>query len=157
MANLIISRQIQGVVTASKVTGDFEVSGSSHITGSFNVTGSVSASSTITGNNFVGDGSTLSGVELSGRGIFSGSEQLPNGLISSSQQLPAGIVSGAAQLVSTFDTRYLNTDGDGVVTGSFLSVGGLGVVSGSSQVSFPSLSDLPAGIVSGGIQILKMI
>ena len=76
MANLISSRQIQGVVTASKVTGEFEVSGSSHTTGSFNVTGSISASSTITANNFVGDGSTLSGVELSGRGIFSGSEQL---------------------------------------------------------------------------------
>ena len=43
MANLISSRQIQGVVTASKVTGEFEVSGSSHITGSFNVTGSISA------------------------------------------------------------------------------------------------------------------
>ena len=35
-----------------------------------------------------------------------------------------------------------------------LSVGGLGVVSGSSQVSFTGLSDLPAGIVSGSIQIL---
>ena len=154
MANLISSRQIQGVVTASKVTGEFEVSGSSHITGSFNVTGSITSTSTITGNNFVGSGTTLTGVELSGRGIFSGSEQLPGGLISSSQQLPAGIVSGAAQLLSTFDTRYLNTDGDGVVSGSFLSVGGLGVVSGSSQVSFTGLDNLPAGLVSGSIQIL---
>ena len=39
MANLISSKQISGVVTASVIAGDFEVSGSSHITGSFNVTG----------------------------------------------------------------------------------------------------------------------
>ena len=120
MANLISSKQISGVVTASAVSGDFQVSGSSNFTGSLNVTGSISASGNISGSSFFGDGSTLSGVELAGRGIFSGSEQLPGGLISSSQQLPAGIVSGAAQLVSTFDTRYLNTDGDGVVSGSFL-------------------------------------
>ena len=154
MANLISSKQISGVVTASLVEGNFEVSGSSHLTGSLNVSGSISASGNISGSSFIGDGSTLSNVETTGRGIFSGSEQLPGGLISSSEQLPAGIVSGAAQLLSTFDTRYLNTDGDGVVSGSFLSVGGLGVVSGSSQVSFTGLSDLPAGIVSGSIQIL---
>ena len=64
MPNLISSRQIQGVVTVSKVTGEFEVSGSSHITGSFNVTGSITSTSTITGNNFVGSGTTLTGVEL---------------------------------------------------------------------------------------------
>ena len=154
MANLISSKQISGVVTASLVEGNFEVSGSSHLTGSLNVSGSINASGNISGSSFIGDGSTLSNVETTGRGIFSGSEQLPAGLISSSQQLPAGIVSGAAQLLSTFDTRYLNTDGDGVVSGSFLSVGGLGVVSGSSQVSFTGLDNLPAGLVSGSIQIL---
>ena len=154
MANLISSKQISGVVTASAVSGDFQVSGSSNFTGSLNVTGSISASGNISGSSFFGDGSTLSGIELSGRGVFSGSEQLPGGLISSSEQLPGGIVSGAAQLLSTFDTRYLNTDGDGVVSGSFLSVGGLGVVSGSSQVSFTGLANLPAGLISGSIQVL---
>ena len=154
MANLISSKQISGVVTASAVSGDFQVSGSSNFTGSLNVTGSISASGNISGSSFFGDGSTLSGIELSGRGVFSGSEQLPGGLISSSEQLPGGIVSGAAQLLSTFDTRYLNTDGDGVVSGSFLSVGGLGVVSGSSQVSFTGLDNLPAGLISGSIQVL---
>ena len=154
MANLISSKQISGVVTASAVSGDFQVSGSSNFTGSLNVSGSISASGNISGSSFFGDGSTLSGVELAGRGVFSGSEQLPGGLISSSEQLPVGIVSGAAQLLSTFDTRYLNTDGDGVVSGSFLSVGGLGVVSGSSQVSFTGLDNLPAGLVSGSIQVL---
>ena len=87
MANLIQSKQISGVVTASLVEGNFEVSGSSHITGSLNVTGSISASGDISGSSFFGDGSTLSNVETAGRGIFSGSEQLPGGLISSSEQL----------------------------------------------------------------------
>ena len=32
--------------------------------------------------------------------------------------VPAGIVSGSAQLTSTFDTRYLNTDGDNVISSS---------------------------------------
>ncbi len=154
MANLISSRQIQGVVTASKVTGEFEVSGSSHITGSFNVTGSITSTSTITGNNFVGSGTTLTGVELAGRGIFSGSEQLPGGLISSSQQLPAGLVSGAAQLTTEFDARYGNELGDGIVSGSVLRPGGDGVISGSSQVDFDSLDNLPAGLISGSIQVL---
>ena len=154
MANLISSRQIQGVVTASKVTGEFEVSGSSHITGSFNVTGSITSTSTITGNNFVGSGTTLTGVELAGRGIISGSEQLPGGLISSSQQLPAGLVSGAAQLTTEFDARYGNELGDGLISGSVLRPGGDGVISGSSQIEFGNINNLPAGIVSGSIQIL---
>ena len=154
MANLISSRQIQGVVTASKVTGEFEVSGSSHITGSFNVTGSITSTSTITGNNFVGSGTTLTGVELAGRGIISGSEQLPGGLISSSEQLPGGIVSGAAQLTTEFDARYGNELGDGIVSGSVLRPGGDGVISGSSQVDFDSLDNLPAGLISGSIQVL---
>ena len=125
MANLISSRQIQGVVTASKVTGDFEVSGSSHITGSFNVTGSISASSTITANTFVGDGSTLSGVETTGRGIVSGAIQILGG---------SDIVSGASQLAADF----LDTLGDGVV-------------SGSSQITYDNITGIPAFI--GGTNV----
>jgi len=154
MANLISSKQIAGVVTASVIAGDFEVSGSSHITGSFNVTGSISASSTITANNFVGSGTTLTGVELAGRGIFSGSEQLPSGIISGSEQLPAGLISGSSQLTTEFDARYGNELGDGLISGSVLRPGGDGVISGSSQIEFGNINNLPAGIVSGSIQIL---
>ena len=125
MANLISSRQIQGVVTASKVTGEFEVSGSSHITGSFNVTGSITSTSTITGNTFVGDGSTLSGVETTGRGIVSGAIQILGG---------SGIVSGASQLAADF----LDTLGDGVI-------------SGSSQITYDDISGIPAFI--GGTNV----
>ena len=154
MANLISSKQIAGVVTASVIAGDFEVSGSSHITGSFNVTGSINASSTITANNFVGSGTTLTGVELAGRGIFSGSEQLPSGIISGSEQLPAGLISGSSQLTTEFDARYGNELGDGLISGSVLRPGGDGVISGSSQIEFGNINNLPAGIVSGSIQIL---
>ena len=45
-----------------------------------------------------------------------------------------GVISSSNQLTSTFDTRYLNTDGDGVVSGSVLRPNGDGVVSGSGQI-----------------------
>jgi hypothetical protein len=51
-----------------------------------------------------------------------------------------GVISSSAQLTSTFDTRYLNTGGDGVV-------------SGSSQITYASISSIPGGIVSGSSQI----
>ena len=126
MANLISSKQISGVVTASVIAGDFEVSGSSHITGSFNVSGSISASSTITANNFVGSGTTLSGLELSGRGIVSESIQILGG---------SGIVSGAAQL----ELDFLDTLGDGVFTSS-------------AQVTYDNISGIPAFI--GGTNVI---
>ncbi len=64
--------------------------------------------------------------------------------------IPAGIVSGSAQLTSTFDTRYLNTDGDNVISSSaqltstfdsrYINTSGDGVISGSSQVTLSSVS-----------------
>ena len=45
MATLIQSKQIQGVVTASVIEGDFSVSGSLVVTGSQTILGSVTASS----------------------------------------------------------------------------------------------------------------
>ena len=72
MATLIKSKQIQGTVTASAVSGDFQVSGSFQHTGSLEVQGSVTASGDIKATTFKGDGSLLSGVESTGRGIFSG-------------------------------------------------------------------------------------
>ena len=34
--------------------------------------------------------------------------------------VPSGLVSGSSQLTSSYDTRYLNVNGDGVVSGSVL-------------------------------------
>ena len=49
--------------------------------------------------------------------------------------LPSGTISGSSQLTSTFDSRYLNTNGDGVVSGSVLrTLNGTGVFSSSAQI-----------------------
>ena len=62
--------------------------------------------------------------------------------------LPDGVISGSSQLTSTFDSRYLNTNGDDVVSGSVLrTLNGTGVLSGSIT------SQLPSGTVSGSDQV----
>ena len=154
MATLIKSKQIQGVVTASAISGDFQVSGSFRQTGSLEVAGSITASSDISASSFVGSGTQLTGVELQGRGLFSGSEQLPAGLISGSGQLPDGLISGSSQLTTEFDARYGNELGDGLISGSVLRPGGDGVISSSAQVDFDSLQNLPGTLISGSIQLL---
>ena len=54
------------------------------------------------------------------------------------------VLSSSAQLYTEFDLRYLNTAGEGIV-------------SGSSQVSYPLLSNIPANIVSGSTQITPLL
>jgi hypothetical protein len=69
MATLIQSKQIEGVVTASVVDGQFTISGSQVITGSLYVDGDITASGVIEGAQFVGDGSRLTGVVAEGTGL----------------------------------------------------------------------------------------
>jgi hypothetical protein len=80
---------------------------------------------------------------------------VPLGTVSSSAQtianLPTGTVSGSEQLTSSYDSRYLNVGGDGVVSSSAQVFGGSNVVSGSIQVLGGS------GIVSSSQQIGKYI
>ena len=75
MATLIQSKQIEGVVTASVVEGDFLVSGSLTTSGSLFVDGNITASGTIKGTFFEGDGSRLRGIvaESAGINLVSGS------------------------------------------------------------------------------------
>ena len=85
------------------------------------------------------------------------------GVFSGSEQLPAGTVSGSSQLTSSYDSRYLNTNGEGVVSGSsqltssfdtrYLNTDGDGVISGSEQVTFLDISSIPSGIISGAAQL----
>ena len=58
MATLIQSKQIQGVVTASVIIGDFQVSGSTNLTGSVGVAGTLTATS------LVGEGSGITGISF---------------------------------------------------------------------------------------------
>ena len=83
MATLISSKQIQGVVTASVVQGEFLVSGSLVVTGSGVVTQDLTSSGTITATEFVGSGTNLT---------FNGT----------------GIISDSSQLTTELDSRYLN-------------------------------------------------
>ena len=53
----------------------------------------------------------------------------------------------SATTTSTFDSRYLNTGGDGIVSGSSQITDGSGIVSGSV------VSSLPSGVISGSSQI----
>lgn len=75
MATLIQSKQIEGVVTASVVAGDFSISGSLLVSGSGIFTSDISASGVISAGFFEGDGSRLRGVvaESTGINILSGS------------------------------------------------------------------------------------
>ena len=69
MATLIQSKQIEGIVTASAVDGDFSVSGSLIVSGSGIFTQNITASGVVSANRFVGDGSQLTGVVATGTGV----------------------------------------------------------------------------------------
>lgn len=66
----------------------------------------------------------------------------------------------SANTTSTFDSRYLNTNGDGILSGSVTDQLPSGVISGSSQITITEsqISDLshttlPDGLVSGSSQL----
>jgi hypothetical protein len=75
-----------------------------------------------------------------------------------------GIVSGSSQLTTDFDARYLNTDGDGIVSSSaqVITLLPTGTISGSSQVDADSVTNFDAnvltynntlGVISGSSQV----
>ena len=73
------------------------------------------------------------------------------------------IVDSAGTTVN-FDTRYLNTNGDGVISGSITNQLPSGVISGSSQITDGSgilsgsvVTELPSGTVSSSAQITSAI
>ena len=55
-----------------------------------------------------------------------------------------GVISSSAQLTTEFDLRYGNEEGDNLI-------------SGSSQVDFDGISNVPSGLVSGSTQITDVI
>ena len=93
-----------------------------------------------------------------------------------------GVVSGSSQLTSSYDLRYLEIDGDNVISSSqqvisslpngtvsgssqltssydlrYLEINGDNVISGSQQVNFFDVNGLPSGIVSASSQIIDVL
>jgi len=93
---------------------------------------------------------------------------LPVGTVSGSSQvsylglsnIPAGIVSGSSQVIgilsslNSFTTSLDATYATEAEVAAGYEAKGNGIFSGSSQVSYVGLSNIPAGIVSGSSQIL---
>ena len=134
MATLIQSKQIQGVVTASVVSGEFQVSGSTNLTGSVGVQGSLTATS------FTGDGSQLT---------FNGT-----GLVSGSQQVIISQVSGYNTFSSSLDSRLVSASQTLSISGDQLSISNGNTItiptgSGGGASTWNELSGIPTGLISG--------
>ena len=150
--------------------GDFgndihDFTGSVKISGSFTLVGSSTATS-------------YNGTINATNGVVSGSSQItyanissiPGGIVSGSSQtianLPTGTVSGSSQIVSILSSINTYTGSNDTtntaqsarlttlesVTGSY-ETKGIGIVSGSSQITYTGISSIPGGIVSGSSQI----
>ena len=146
MATLIQSKQIQGIVTASVIAGDFSVSGGSvDLSTASGVSGSFSGS-------YIGDGSGITGIDYSqinNTPIF-----LPgdNVTITSGSNIitiaSSGGGGGSNESLNSFTASY-TTD-----SSSFDSrIIGISA-SGSGADWNVNLVNIPSGIISGSIQIL---
>ena len=71
-----------------------------------------------------------------------------NGVINATN----GVISSSAQINSIFEEKASATHT--LVSSSVQILGGTGIVSGSSQISYIGLSNIPSGIVSGSSQVL---
>jgi hypothetical protein len=147
MATLIASKQIQGVVTASVIQGDFSVGsgGSVDLSAAGGVTGSFTGS-------YIGDGSQLS---FGGTGFISGSSQLisllPGGSISGSSQIDITQTDGFTSFSSSIATSLSSVDTDtDDQTVSFNSVSKVLSISEGNSVD---LSSLGGGGGGGGSSI----
>jgi cytoskeletal protein CcmA (bactofilin family) len=66
-----------------------------------------------------------------------------------------GVISSSAQINSIFEEKASATHT--LVSSSVQILGGTGIVSGSSQISYIGLSNIPNGIVSGSSQIIPLL
>jgi len=138
MATLIQSKQIQGVVTASVVSGEFQVSGSTSLTGSVGVQGTLTATS------FTGDGSNLS---FGGTNIVSGSSQVTISQTSGYTAFSSSIATSIASIVDS-DAQTLSISGDqlSISNGNTITIP---TGSGGGASTWNELSGIPTGLISG--------
>jgi len=146
MATLIQSKQIQGIVTASVIEGDFAVSGGSvNLGAASGVTGSFSGS-------FVGDGSGIQGIDYSqitNTPVFLPGDNITitsgSNIITITSTASGG---GSNESLNSFTASYYSD------SSSFDSrIVGISA-SGSGADWNTNLQNIPSGIISGSIQIL---
>ena len=146
MATLIQSKQIQGVVTASVIEGDFQVdSGSVNLSGASGVTGSFSGS-------FVGDGSGIQGIDYSqitNTPVFLPGNNITitsgSNIITITSTASGG---GSNESLNSFTASYYSD------SSSFDSrIVGISA-SGSGADWNTNLQNIPSNLISGSIQIL---
>ena len=123
--------------TASQALTNKTISGASNTLSNIGNSSLTNSSITIAGNSTSLGGSISAATILTSTGVWSGSAQLPSGVISGSAQLPSGTVSGSSQV-------SFNGISDKPT-----------LVSGSSQITFLSISSIPSGLVSGSSQVLS--
>ncbi len=146
MATLIQSKQIQGIVTASVIEGDFAVSGGSvNLGAASGVTGSFSGS-------FIGDGSGIQGIDYSqitNTPVFLPGDNITitsgSNIITITSTASGG---GSNESLNSFTASYYSD------SSSFDSrIVGISA-SGSGADWNTNLQNIPSGIISGSIQIL---
>ena len=145
MATLIQSKQIQGVVSASVIQGDFQVeAGSVNLTAATGVSGSFSGS-------FIGDGSGLTNIpysNITGTPIFKGGSNTT--IASSSNIITISSTGGGG---GSTDISHLNTFTASYYTDSAsFDTRITGIVSSGSGADWNvNLSNIPSGLVSGSV------
>ena len=174
--NLIITGSVTSSVgffgDGSGLTGitavaewDGSRNGDASITGSFIVSGS-SANVDFTSAEAGVSGSFSGSFEGDGSGLTNVSATLPTGVVSGSAQIsytgitdvPSGIVSSSAQFNSLTDpfsgsfTGSFTGDGSGLTDLTLPS----GLISGSVQISYTGITDVPANIISSSAQFTTL-
>jgi len=143
MATLIQSKQIQGVVTASVIQGDFQVdSGSVNLTGASGVSGSFSGS-------FLGDGSQLT---FGGTNLVSGSSQVSISQTDGYTAFSSSIATSISSIVDS-DSQTLSISGDqlSISNGNTVTIPtGSG---GGGTSDFTQLTNVPSGLISSSTQL----
>ena len=145
MATLIQSKQIEGVVTASVIQGDFQVEG-----GSVNLTAATGVSGSFSGS-FIGDGSGLTNIpysNITGTPIFKGGSNTT--IASSSNIITISSTGGGG---GSTDISHLNTFTASYYTDSAsfdTRISGISA-SGSGADWNVNLQNIPSGLVSGSV------
>ena len=150
MATLIQSKQIQGVVTASVIEGDFNVQGDIIATGSNAIFGDITGSS-VSASYIIGDGSGITGINYSQIGntpVFLPGQNVT--ITSSSNEITFhAVLDGTGS-----DVQNLSISGDQLTI-----IGGnsITIPTGSNVSEYSDLTNVPTGIVSASAQIIELL